>query len=230
MTPFVYRPRREAIERMLAAVASAFLVLALAACTSSVVPTATSSTSSTAAASAPPSTSVSATASAGRTPATTIKPSAPTKPSSSPAAEVGRCTSAHLKLALSAGAGAGAGSRFPYIVFTNTGSTSCTLYGRPGVSFVGKGDGTQLGAAAGFDTSVAATPVTLTPGGSAHAPLKIAVAENFDASSCQPSAADGLRVYAPGETHAQFIAATGYTACVNAAVPLMTVQAVQPGA
>jgi hypothetical protein len=104
------------------------------------------------------------------------------------------------------------------------------LYGRPGVSFVGKGDGTQLGAAAEFDLSIAATTVTLAPGGSVHAPLKIAVAENFDASSCQPSAADGLRVYAPGETHSQFVADTDYTACLNASVPLMTVQAVQPGA
>ena len=115
-------------------------------------------------------------------------------------------------------------------MFTNTGSASCTLFGRPGVSFVGNGDGTQLGAPADFDMSSAATTVTLAPGGSAHAPLKISVAENYDAASCQPSPIDGLRVYAPGETHAQFIADTSYTACINAAVHLITVQAVQPGA
>lgn len=171
-----------------------------------------------------------ATASSAGTPTATIGPSAAAAPPPTPAASPTRCTSAHLDLTLTAGGGAGAGSRFPYIVFTNTGSTSCTLYGRPGVSFVGNGNGTQLGAPADFDTSVPAATVTLAPGGSAHAPLKITVAENFDAASCQPSASDGLRVYAPGETHAQFIADTSDTACLNADVHLLTVQAVQPGA
>jgi len=95
---------------------------------------------------------------------------------------------------------------------------------------VGDGNGTQLGAAADFDPALATTTVTLAPGGQAHAPLKIAVAENFDAADCQPSPSDGLRVYAPGETHSIFVASTDYTACVNAGVHLLTVQAIQPGA
>ena len=218
---------------------SALAVLALAACTSSAATATTSSgtmtpTSATASATA---TSATSSASAAVTPTATITatigPSSPTAaapPPPSPASGPTRCTSSHLDLSLTAGAGAGAGSRFPYIVFTNTGSSSCTLYGRPGVSFVGNGNGTQLGAAADFDTSVPAATVTLAPGGSAHAPLKITVAQNYDATECQPSASDGLRVYAPGETHAQFIATTDYTACLNASVHLLTVQAVQPGA
>jgi len=118
----------------------------------------------------------------------------------------------------------------PYVVFTNAGATSCTLHGYPGVSFVGGGNGTQLGAAADFDPSVAVASVTLAPGGSAHAPLKIAMAGNYDAADCQPSAADGLRIYPPGETHSLFIATTDYTACLDAGVHLIMVQTVQPGA
>lgn len=106
---------------------------------------------------------------------------------------------------------------------------SCTLHGRPGVSFVGHGNGTQLGAAADFDVSVATATVTLAPGAAAHAALKITVAQNYDASTCQPSAIDGLRVYPPGETHALFVASTDYTACLSASIHLMTVQAVVPG-
>ncbi len=213
-------------------------MLALAACTSSpatsttssavMTPTSTTAPASATAATAPASPVVTPTA----TITATIGPGSPTAAAPPPPSPVGptRCTSSHLDLSLTAGAGAGAGSRFPYIVFTNTGSSSCTLYGRPGVSFVGNGNGTQLGAAADFDTSVPAATVTLAPGGSAHAPLKISVAQNYDATECQPSASDGLRVYAPGETHAQFIATTDYTACLNASVHLLTVQAVQPGA
>ncbi len=42
--------------------------------------------------------------------------------------------------------------------------------------------------------------------------------------------ADGLRVYAPGETHALFVPTTDLTACGSADVELITVQALLPGA
>ena len=56
------------------------------------------------------------------------------------------------------------------------------------------------------------------------------MAGNYDAADCQPSAADGLRIYPPGETHSLFIATTDYTACLDAGVHLIMVQTVQPGA
>jgi hypothetical protein len=115
------------------------------------------------------------------------------------------------------------------LVLTNKGTTTCTLQGFPGVSFVGNGNGTQLGAPAEFDQGSPHGTVTLAPGTSAHAALKIAEAGNYDAATCQPKAADGLRVYPPGETHALFVAATGLTACQNATVTLLTVQGMQPG-
>lgn len=141
-----------------------------------------------------------------------------------------RCTSGHLKASLTSGGGGAAGSILPYLVLTNTGSERCTLQGWPGVSFVGDGNGTQLGAAGDFDRSSPHGTVTLDPGGSAHAPLKIANAQNYDAGTCDPQTADGLRVYPPGETHSLFVASSDLTACRNDSVHLITVQALLPGA
>ncbi|MDO8108439.1 DUF4232 domain-containing protein [Isoptericola sp. b441] len=141
-----------------------------------------------------------------------------------------RCASAHLTASLAPGGGGAAGSALPYLVLTNTGSTRCTLQGWPGVSFVGEGDGTQLGAAGDFDRSSPHGAVTLEPGGSAHAPLRIAQARNYPTADCHPEAADGLRVYPPGETHALFVASGDFTACRSDSVPLITVQALLPGA
>ena len=140
-----------------------------------------------------------------------------------------RCTSAVLSAALSAGGGGAAGSRLPYVVLTNTGATSCTLQGWPGVSFVGDGNGTQLGAAGVLDYAAPHGTVTLAPGGTAHAPLRITVAENYDAAACDPVTADGLRIYPPGETHSLFIPNTDYTACRSSDIQLISVQALLPG-
>jgi hypothetical protein len=118
----------------------------------------------------------------------------------------------------------------PYLVLTNTGTERCTLQGWPGVSFVGDGNGTQLGAAGDFDRNSPHGTVTLDPGGAAHAPLKIANAMNYDATTCDPQTADGLRVYPPGETHSLFVASTDLTACRSDSVHLITVQALLPGA
>jgi len=142
---------------------------------------------------------------------------------------VARCTADHLTGTLTAGDGAGAGSTFPYLVLKNTGSSPCQLQGWPGVSFVGDGKGTQLGAAATFDRSSPHATVTLLPNGHAHAPLKIAQAANYPKSSCKPKQADGLRVYVPGEKHSIFVKASGLTACTNSTLQLLQTQAIQPG-
>lgn len=166
------------------------------------------------------------------TPEATPEPTAPeSTPEPSPTTlRTDRCTSDHLTLTLSEGDGAAAGSRLPYLVVTNTGASGCTLQGWPGVSFVGDGDGAQIGAAADLDRSSTHATVTLAAGGSAHAPLKIAVAENYPADTCDPTTPDGLRVYPPGETHSLYVATTDYTACGAQDVVLMSVQAFQPGA
>ncbi len=169
---------------------------------------------------------------------TSSKPSAATSAAtttSAPAAAtstgVGACLVAQLTATLGAGAGGGAGHMYPFLVLTNKGTTACTVRGYPGVSFVGNGSGTQLGAAATREAAgITITTLTLAPGQSAHSQLSITVAGNYDPATCKPKAADGLRVYPPAETHSLFVASTAYTACQNASVVLMLVRPLQAGA
>ena len=90
----------------------------------------------------------------------------------------------------------------------NTGSTACTIYGYPGVSWVAGSDGHQVGAAATRLADPTGGPegtVTLAPGGIASAPLDIVDAAVFPKASCKPVPVQGLRIYAPGQTAAMFI-------------------------
>jgi hypothetical protein len=91
--------------------------------------------------------------------------------------------------------GAAAGSRYELLTFRNTSASACTVDGHPGVSFVGGGNGTQLGAPAAQNGPVHA--VRLAPGTSATALLQIANAANYDPAACAPTTSDGLRVYPP---------------------------------
>lgn len=138
----------------------------------------------------------------------------------------GTCTVNQLSVTLGRGNGA-AGSEIVPIVFTNTGSSSCTLTGYPGVSFVGDGNGTQLGAAANEDGSVAIVPNSLAPGDTVSAQLRITQAGNY--SGCTVVPADGLRVYPPHSYEAVFVKASDFSACSNADIKLLSVQPVQPG-
>lgn len=132
-------------------------------------------------------------------------------------------------MTLGAGSGGGAGHRFPYLVFTNDSAAPCLLSGHPTVALVGGGNGVVLGAKA-TPVSSSAKPVTLSPGKAAHAPLDVVVAENYDASKCQPQPADGFRVILPNDTQALFVATTDYVGCANASIALMKVRPFVSGA
>jgi hypothetical protein len=101
----------------------------------------------------------------------------------------------------------------------NTGSSACTLYGYPGVSWVRGASGIQTGAAAvrQADPSGTETTVTLAPGALASAPLDIVDAAVIPPSECKPVAVRGLRIYPPGQKAALFLslptAAGGYGEC-----------------
>ena len=208
--------------------------LAIAAALSGCTPGTSSggSTTSSAAAATTAASRVSATQ-----PATTVPSGAPSAATttSAPAAAtstgIGECLAGQLTATLGAGAGGGAGHMYPFLVLTNKGSTACTVKGYPGVSFVGNGNGTQLGAAASRQAAgITITTLTLAPGQSAHSQLSITVAGNYDPTTCKPKAADGLRVYPPDETHSLVIASTAYTACQNASIVLIQVRPLQAGA
>jgi hypothetical protein len=129
----------------------------------------------------------------------------PSSPSSSPTATVtvtapvssGPCSSSHLKLTLGIGQGT-AGTSYQVLVLTNTGSTSCTLFGYPGVSFV-DASGAIIGKPSSRDHGVEHT-ITLAAGGAANALSRQPDAGNFPPSACQMKTADRVKVYPPGQT------------------------------
>jgi hypothetical protein len=117
------------------------------------------------------------------------------------------------------------------IVLTNTGSGACTVQGWPGVSFVGGGNGTQIGAAATLDRNVPHPTVTLQPGSSAQAYTDVLAAATADPAACKPTPADGLRVYPPGSKQSLFIKGGGAgngDACASSSVKLLSVSAFVP--
>ena len=129
------------------------------------------------------------------------------------------CTSADLTASLGGGAGAGMSQNHTGLQLRNTGSSACTLYGYPGVSWVRGASGIQTGAAAvrQADPNGTETTVTLAPGALASAPLDIVDAAVIPPSECKPVAVRGLRIYPPGQKAALFLslptAAGGYGEC-----------------
>jgi hypothetical protein len=84
------------------------------------------------------------------------------------------------------------------VVFTNTGSSPCTLRAYPGVSFVAA-DGTRIGKPASKSPGKVRT-VRLPASGQANATLKQPDPGAFPRSSCHQTSAHQLKVYPPGET------------------------------
>jgi Protein of unknown function (DUF4232) len=136
------------------------------------------------------------------------------------------CATAALQASLGPGSGAAGSSYYP-IEFTNASGSDCTLYGYPGVSFV-TASGVQVGAAATEDPTYPRQLVTLAPGETAHAEVRITDALNYSSSTCDPVAVSRLKVFPPGQTSALHISVTA-TGCDNASVQILSVQTVQPG-
>lgn len=134
------------------------------------------------------------------------------------------CATSQLAVFLGDQDGA-AGSTYINIIFINIGATECVLQGYPGVSLVGFGNGTQIGAPAARDFN-AAPLISLPPGISTSSRVRITRAENFDPSWCSPQPIDGLRIYPPEETHAAFVPLSGFSGCSNPEVELLSTTAV----
>ena len=112
-------------------------------------------------------------------------------------------------------------------MLTNSGSADCSVTGYPGVSLAA--GGTQIGAAAERDDSVAPQTIVLKPGESAHSALRITNADAFDADTCNAQQADSLVVYPPDQTQAITVATSDYKGCANADTKIITVRALEPG-
>ncbi|MEO9324540.1 DUF4232 domain-containing protein [Nocardioides sp. C4-1] len=116
--------------------------------------------------------------------------------------------------------GAGAGHRFGVIKLTNTTPDQvCFVQGYGGLSYVGHGNGTQIGAAATRDPG--RRPVTvLDPGKSVVSRVDESVAQNYPRGTCRPVPVDGFRVYVPDARVSQYVVHPT-TGCANPAVHLI---------
>ncbi|WP_245654470.1 DUF4232 domain-containing protein [Streptomyces violens] len=132
-----------------------------------------------------------------------------------------RCTAEELGLRLGR-ADVGAGNiRYP-LVFTNNGSTSCTLRGYPGVSLIQR-DGQMIGKPATRE-GAAGRAVTLKPGGSAYAVLHT-IQDGLNDEPCWKSPYL-LQTYPPGSKDAMTLRTSELRVCGGR----FTVTALEPGA
>lgn len=141
-------------------------------------------------------------------------------------AEPGICPTGDLDVSVVSQQGA-AGSLLYTLGFRNISETGCELSGFPGVSLVGHGDGTQIGAPAVREGVVIAQMLPLAPGEALHADLRISRAEIHDPQVCgEVVEADGLRIYPPGNTESAFVPLEGVSGCSSEEVELLTVHPV----
>jgi hypothetical protein len=201
------------------ATAAAAATLWLAACGSSGTP------------SASPTETTSSSPAAAPTVTVTQTQTAPPVSTTSAAPGLAACAGSSLRITVDASqANGAAGSDYYPLDFTNTSAATCQMYGFPGVSFVTSGDATgqQIGAAALRAGAFTKVSVRLAPGGTAHAWLKVAVAQNYPSATCGPVTAHWLRVYPPGSTVAGYAGYT-FSACSRTGAPLLTVLPVRLG-
>jgi hypothetical protein len=121
--------------------------------------------------------------------------------------------------------GGAAGSVYYRIELTNLSTATCTVNGYPKVNAVDLKGG-RIGAFATHEKGKAAKPVTLAPGQSATAQLRIVDALNFPADKCKATTAAGLRVAIPGGSGNK-IAPLAFETCVRATSKTLSVAPVQ---
>jgi len=144
------------------------------------------------------------------------------------AAGLAGCATGDLKVTTGNPEGA-AGSTYLSIRFTNTSSASCTLYGYPGVSLAAGSPTAQVGAAADRQVTAPASVVTLGPGQTGSALLRIVQALNYPTATCSPTATAYLRIYPPNETQSVLLPFKAM-GCTSDSVKLLTIAAVRIGA
>jgi hypothetical protein len=121
--------------------------------------------------------------------------------------------------------GGAAGSVYYRVEFTNLSTATCTLRGYPKVNAVDL-KGHRIGAFATHEAGKAAKTVTLAPGQSASATLRIVDALNFPADKCKATTAAGLRVGVPGGSGNK-IAPLAFETCVRSTAKTLSVAPVQ---
>jgi hypothetical protein len=143
------------------------------------------------------------------------------------APHVANCATSQLKVWIGLPNGVAMGTYYFELELSNTGTTTCRLYGYPGVSAL-DGNGAQLGSPAGWDPSVTPATVVLTPGATSHVLLMVADVHNYPAGVCQPAAANALRIYPPNQTAAVQLP-FGFDACSKTGPVYLHVRPVTAG-
>ena len=114
------------------------------------------------------------------------------------------CTNAELSASYRA-VGAAMSHRYGRIVLRNVSDRACTIRGYGGLSYVGDGDGTQVGAAA-TRTPSREPRVLVQPGQRVVSEVAATQVAPYPRRRCHPARVDGFRVYLPDETRSQFVA------------------------
>ncbi|MFT4082123.1 MAG: DUF4232 domain-containing protein [Nocardioides sp.] len=114
---------------------------------------------------------------------------------------------------------AGAGHTYGWIVLKNVSGHSCHTGGFGGISYVGHGDGTQIGAAAAREGR--SYRLVVKPGTKIRSLVDEVDAGAYSTKKCKPTHVDGFRVYVPNATVSQYVAHPT-TGCANDAVELLS--------
>lgn len=128
------------------------------------------------------------------------------------------CQNADLKVSAKY-AGSGAGHEFVKLRIQNVSGHRCHTGGYGGVSFVGGGNGTQIGHAA-IREAARWRSLVIKPDKRLVSLVDLTRAGAYDGSTCRPAKVDGFRVYVPNATKSQYVAHR-YVGCRNAKVHLI---------
>ncbi len=115
---------------------------------------------------------------------------------------------------------AAAGHRYGVIRLRNVGGSACTVQGYGGLSYVGGGDGTQVGAPADREPGTARR-VVLAPGERALSRVSETVAANYPSRTCRPAGVDAFLVHPPDAARPFFVMHPT-TGCLDDAVHLLS--------
>jgi hypothetical protein len=140
-------------------------------------------------------------------------------PASHAAAATPACGDADLTASYHGGNGA-AGTIYGWIALRNTSGHACHTGGYGGLSYVGDGNGTQIGVAARRTDGAAVATYVLQPGQRLRSPIGETEALNYPRQRCHPTHVDGFRVYVPNSTRSQYVAHPT-TGCLSPRVKLI---------
>jgi hypothetical protein len=114
----------------------------------------------------------------------------------------------------------GAGHRYGWIVLRNTSGHACRTGGYGGVSYVGDGNGTQIGAPAVRIDAAHIASYVVRPGHRLRSSLDEVNASNYPKRRCRPAHVDGFRIYVPNATSSQYVVHP-HLGCRNPNITLM---------